>query len=789
MNYDFTQAINNVYDDYLSDLTSFYCKEDYQSALDEIMNAAEDNIWFKIEVLQNLLSARGISGAEYGIPDTHDKNFKKDNIDTSFLNDIPERKKLRSSLPEMLFKVYNEIPTASDYITRLVTRMDSELLSGENVSSKTAILRKFIMETDNKFNRFDINSILSSVEKTLSEEDTCKYNLLKTEREKRKYLAYKINDDIFKANGTEENSAITNTLIFQLIEKYNSKFIKEYDFNGLKLSRETEKQALTILNSVKDAENSDNISFKQISETIDKKTDEKIDLLKNEDEFIKLLEKDFRNQTKEIEYQKKNGKTGTLNGIYDEAKRSLRKKMASKNSTVDQELLKMCSDLSDGKFRVNGKTRIYLYYFAIIFNMTFSLSKNELINNSETDIVKNLFYDYYGDNLKRYFSEGDTTLEREPTGEGINYKNFAEVIYLYFIYRKDLQLTPGEKIDKAEEFINLCVNDERNYTKAQRNDNLTVFYKELCENELFEMQIDEIVDYVVENFPINGNMNSSRIMIASEERTAQVLLQEIVNDLDEQNAAYFITEEPAEDQELRQTIFFNDTDFKNEIVEKYGKDESCKEFLETIERISTSLNRETKVFNHNNKLRLLAVLRILAEKSDKPIPSYQLKQDLEQIRNIKIVSAGKQISNSIKILISLGYGIETLKNNNTNYYTLKTKEYSDNDLNELIRKVKHSIDDSAEKYLEDMLIKQLTDSRKITRTELIGIHLSLYESLLEDSESDGFGLINSCVDLMEDYKSLIDNILIDARYQPLSTKNIFDTYVITSLYYNLINNR
>ena len=44
---------------------------------------------------------------------------------------------------------------------------------------------------------------------------------------------------------------------------------------------------------------------------------------------------------------------------------------------MDQELLAMCNDLAEGNFRVTGKTKVYLYYFAFMFGMTLPLEGKE----------------------------------------------------------------------------------------------------------------------------------------------------------------------------------------------------------------------------------------------------------------------------------------------------------------------------------------------------------------------------------------------------------------------------
>ena len=110
-------------------------------------------------------------------------------------------------------------------------------------------------------------------------------------------------------------------------------------------------------------------------------------------------------------------------------------------------ILKLADDLAEGKFRVGGGTRHGLYLFAMVYNMTYSPDENSESFEPATDIEKNLFRDYSTNNLMRFITDtyGDKSreFEADPSGQGINYKNFAEMIYLYFIVK---DYSPLEKI-------------------------------------------------------------------------------------------------------------------------------------------------------------------------------------------------------------------------------------------------------------------------------------------------------------------------------------------------------
>lgn len=113
-------------------------------------------------------------------------------------------------------------------------------------------------------------------------------------------------------------------------------------------------------------------------------------------------------------------------------------------------LLKLCDDLATGKFRVEGATKEGLYLFAMAFGMTYSLDETDAI----TDIERSLFRDYYTNNLMRFITDAywgkSCEYETDPSGQGINYKNYAEMVYLYYLSQ---DMTPQEKLRRSSDMI------------------------------------------------------------------------------------------------------------------------------------------------------------------------------------------------------------------------------------------------------------------------------------------------------------------------------------------------
>ena len=120
-------------------------------------------------------------------------------------------------------------------------------------------------------------------------------------------------------------------------------------------------------------------------------------------------------------------------------------------------LLKIVNDLANGWFRMEGSTKRALYFFAMVYGMTYyaGSERDAEVYDAASDIEDNLFRDYYVNNLMRYISASYRSdiskYEADPSGQGINYKNFAEMIYLYYIRQN---IAPQEKIRLSSLMIN-----------------------------------------------------------------------------------------------------------------------------------------------------------------------------------------------------------------------------------------------------------------------------------------------------------------------------------------------
>ena len=269
-------------------------------------------------------------------------------------------------------------------------------------------------------------------------------------------------------------------------------------------------------------------------------------------QLLNGLEKDLRAQLKTIPRVTRTQEIGEMAAVYKQDKKDAQD-LARKES-AQFALLELCSDLASGSFRSNGKTKVALYYFAFMFGMNFTLDDHP---DHDRDIEINLFQDYYCDNLLRALDPelgSSTALEKEPTGEGINYKSFVECIYLYFLYHTELHLTPGERIDAAEKLIDACTRKASAVKKkaddAGQDPPLlsqaeagTLFYKDWRFQDLLELPYSKpnaLVKFILEHYLVldPDSIGLNRIRIASGESTAADLAADYLAELDNATSGY-----------------------------------------------------------------------------------------------------------------------------------------------------------------------------------------------------------------------------------------------------------
>lgn len=120
------------------------------------------------------------------------------------------------------------------------------------------------------------------------------------------------------------------------------------------------------------------------------------------------------------------------------------------------EILKISNDLAEGKYKRGSEMKEILYLFAFAFDMSINFENNK--EKNLRDIKKNLFEDFYCDNIIRYVNNYQLNgIYEEPTGITIQFKNFVEIVYLYCLNKDSKTYSPAKKYLSANAMIKKIV--------------------------------------------------------------------------------------------------------------------------------------------------------------------------------------------------------------------------------------------------------------------------------------------------------------------------------------------
>ena len=280
--------------------------------------------------------------------------------------------------------------------------------------------------------------------------------------------------------------------------------------------------------------------------------------------------------------------------------------------------------------------------------------------------------------------------------------------------------------------------------------------------------------------------SSARIMVASEENTASDYVDELMEYLDDTYddiEVFDIIQRNDMSNERKEDIAFKtDSDFdwkiKDLLITKYSSDTG---FMKVVSELDSRVRIHNGRYNKNERGRMLTLLHVLYTYSSEnsALSTYKVKSRMEQKG---VVCVNSQFSKAIATLCAIGFDI---RKSGDNFY-LGERDYIDNELKTLLKCVSdryYRVSDESDYRLSVLLVERLGVNRRITRSNLIALHLNYYISILDDE-----GELDTFPDVFENYADSINEYLEEARYQLLSEKNIFDMYVVTALYFYLVEN-
>lgn len=477
-----------------------YCREELERKWNEVKKQKGTSGYdSRQKELKEMLSVSGIDYSNAKTDDDWDKCIQKA---MDFLG-------RDQALYSMMYHAYKEFPTSVNYMERLVRRLGDPTFQNDSV--RLAILKQFIQEID-----YCTNPIINWAKQKY------KFPSGLTAEELRKEVLKYIGEDIFDNLNTELTAQ-------EWVEVYLTK-ITEDRLEQVKTSETKEFLDLFMKNGYEV-----NWSFfeklhwlQDYLEAVPQDKRIEMEVLA----FLKTAEKNmfqlFDGKLKDDESRKK----------YNQRKKDIGKRKRQKIDS-NYKLLKLADDLSVGRFRKDEDMKTNLYLFALAFGMSVSSGESDPSFDPDTDIEKNLFHDFYQDNLLKYVSDdyrkNASVLEKEPSGEGINYKNFSETIFLYVIHHKK-ELTAREKEKIVEKLIMQCIQEAKNFSpQGMQNENLQItdIYREFFFEDILNLEEDdELITFLVENYEIPSDTNEKNIMkVASAQVTAMQSCKKLISDL------------------------------------------------------------------------------------------------------------------------------------------------------------------------------------------------------------------------------------------------------------------
>lgn len=779
--YRFTDNTKDLFKSRTASLNSLYCREDFEQAIRKVEDAQPDAKPSRRAELARMCRQANVASAEELLRDR------------KLLDDIPTRQELMERLPEVLYELRGSFPSPSDYMARIVYLLAPEY---RDDPTRLAILKRFVEGAGFHCATYPISAIEGWAEERMTEEARQDY-LAAEETDRMRLLLPMLTDGadgIFSDEHLKATLSPADTLRLlgsRLRSCAESSELLDKDENALRFSdpplSEDTAALLRAYCAARQLPAPPVTGVLAATDAIPSGGGDDGALA----DLVSGLERDAAAQMKQWYFINRNGKKKKIYELYKDSKKDRKETLLR-----HWNLLRIANELASGAFKMSGATRLLLYHFAIMFHMTVGLTETNGYDES-FDFVKNLFEDYYHDNLARFLSGGYTAdpryasqFEREPTGEGVNYKNFVEVIYLYYLCRRDLDLSPGQRIDRAAALVRACVKSAsgRKGPPKRPYADITNAYSELFTAKLIGANEDKLQDLILEHFPVlpeNEAEKGSGILVFSNESTASIHFMRYSEDL---LSNCPIVEDYGKGMDLKP--LFTDARFTSDrffdwklagILKRLHKDDPA--FVRMVDQLESRLTEEFQWIGARRKGFLAELLHLLYHSSSKEKP-LMIDAVTTELRRSYAAVTGAMVLDGVEALREMGFDVGremTEHKNKRSQLWLGSRTYED----ESLKKIMEGISSCYRFTVSDVtpLLEQKIKI-KIGRTRLIAALASYYVSELDERPQ-----IDSLQKLVEDFTEMADPVLRDCRYQTISEKNILDMFVLFSLYYYMIENR
>ena len=411
---------------------------------------------------------------------------------------------------------------------------------------------------------------------------------------------------------------------------------------------------------------------------------------------------------------------------------------ASSAQGNDLRLLKGCYNLAHGNSVSAVSTKELLFLFAFAYDMRYYLSTEADDYDETRDVEKNLFTDYYCDNIARYLvpssSAAAGTSDNEPSGMVINPKNFVDVLFVYYLNQNGL--SAAEKVTgfyKTAKQIKQLWNKQNTYTperRAEFENKPTKGYLSKLDHTFFALSQAEVIDFVLTNYYCDVRYSY----------VSQKTGVEGIGSLG-----------------IFQLAFTANTAFAqyNSIIELIKEDLSISEntvFAEIFGR----LDHRSSLFNDDD-----------AEKKDDFATNANIKYQLELKQWYE--------QDSIEAMRVYSLFDHTSMLSEDAFRSLIRIE-NETDRNNFL-----SIIENTEKKLDPKNALRIDDALNITRTKLVAAYYH-YFCLEVGMDAQQRETWKSFSDVYAEMGGCLSDYLRDAGYQEINPKNLFDMLVIFLAY-------
>lgn len=369
-------------------------------------------------------------------------------------------------------------------------------------------------------------------------------------------------------------------------------------------------------------------------------------------------------------------------------------------------LIHLAVCLSSGKYKSDDLARDGLFYLAAIFNFKYYYNQDEY--NEIFDIKKNIFEDYFHENLTKFIS-GNANTSIAPSGEGLIFNSYKDVIWLYFL-NKD-ELSADEKIKLSSQTIASMAESEFKGEYEYGFD-----YSTYLDEEFFGKTPEEMVKFVYENFEFKATESNQH-------ENAFIQYSDLINEISGLNKECFMSAEMNKRIEDFVSYCIESNRSLSEISNLYYQfklEKTYKDLIEKrdllLEEYKTSL--DSKTYKKFDSLLKSGFEKILSYINSDQLFEESWKENFKRQILLLINKESKlvnrifdEIVNNSTIEKLTSTEIESLKNDITEKFKLEfeklSKDINDEKLSELIEVVE-KIFESKQEGWENILKVELT---------------------------------------------------------------------------------